>query len=308
MDEMLADIMQNCLTRIDAGASVDECLAAYPQQRDALEAPLNAAVQIRALPRPVLPVAARAALETRMLALAAQRRLAATPAANPNGQTHLPPRRGTLEPTALLAGLLRALGYRGRLARPWLRLASAAIAVVLALTLGARAFAAARAIVRAIQGPTSTPTTTLPAATPFTLDGSIEHIAPERWVVNGIAVALNAETTVDGTPAVGTVVHVDGSVLPDATLLARRILVKAPHLPATSAPIPSSPVVAPTRLPVPPPNGEPDESGKPDKPKPDKPKPDKPKPDKPKPDKPKPDKPKPDKPKPGKPDKGKGND
>src|SRR5215218_1355039 len=83
MDEMLADILQTCLVRIDAGASVDECLAAYPQQREALEAPLTAAMQLRRLPRPALPAATQAALETRMLALAAQRR--AAPAVSSNG-------------------------------------------------------------------------------------------------------------------------------------------------------------------------------------------------------------------------------
>ncbi|MEO7910558.1 MAG: DUF5666 domain-containing protein [Roseiflexaceae bacterium] len=277
---MLADILQTCLTRIDAGASVDECLAAYPQQRDALEAPLNAAVRIRTLPRPVLPAATQAALETRLLALAAQRRAAAPATSSPNEPTHLPPRRALREPAALLAGFIRALGYRGPLARPWLRLACAAIALVLALALGTGAFAAARAIVRAIQGSRNIPTTTLPASTPFTLDGPIEQIAPDGWVVNGIAVTLDAQTTIDGAPVVGAVVHVGGDLQTDATLLARRITVETPPLPSTSAPIPPIPSVppsAPTTLPVPPPNGEPgkpDESGKPDKP--DKPKPDKP--------------------------------
>jgi hypothetical protein len=277
MDEMLADILQTCLMRIDAGASVDDCLAAYPQQRDGLEGPLNAAAQIRALPRPALPAAARGALETRMLALAAQRRAAPTPAA-PNGRTQMPPHSGTLGPAALLAGLLRTLGYRGPLALTWLRLASVAIAIVLALAVGAGALAAARAIMRAIQGPPNTPTITLPAATPFTLDGSIEQIVSERWVVNGIAIALDAQTAVDGTPMVGAVAHVRGDVQADATLLARSITVAAPQLPSTSAPIPpipSSPNSAPTTIPLPPSDGEPskpDKPGKPDEPgKPDKP-------------------------------------
>jgi len=294
MDEMLADILQTCLTRIDAGASVDECFAAYPQQRDTLEAPLAAAAQIRTLPRPALPAATQAALEARMLAIAAQRRAAATPAAPPSAQPFIPPRPTTLGPAALLAGLLRTLGYRGPLARPWLRLASAVIALVLALALGTGALAAARAIVRAITGSRNIPTNTLPAATPFSLDGPIEQIAPDGWVVNGIAVALAPQTTVEGTPVVGAIAHVDGDVQADALLLARHITIEAPHLPATSAPIPLPPSSAPTTNPMPPPDGEPgdsDETGKPDKPE--KPKPDKPKPDK-------PDKPKPDKPKPGK--------
>ena len=275
---MLADILQTCIIQIDAGASVDECLAAYPQQRNALEVPLNAAVQIRALPRPALPAAARAALETRMLALAADRRATASAAFASNGHMPQPAPRGAPDPAALLAGLLRALGYRGPLALTWLRVAAAAIAIVLALAVGGGALAAARAIIRAIQGPPSTPTITLPAATPFTLDGPIEQIAPERWVVNGIAVALDAQTAVDGTPTVGAVAHMRGDVQADATLLARSITVVAPQLPSTSAPIPpipSSPNIVPTTIPVPPSDVEP---GKPDKPsKPDEPgKPDKP--------------------------------
>jgi hypothetical protein len=294
MDEMLADILETCLIRIDAGASIDECLAAYPQQRDALEAPLRAATQIRALPQPALPAAARATLETKMLALAGQRRMSLLPSASSNGhRPHAVPGSG-IRPAALLAGLLRALGYRGPLALPWLRLAAAAIALILALALGTGALAAARAIIRAVQGSPSTPTTTLPAAMPFVLDGPIEQIGSERWVVNGMAINLDAQTTITGTPELGVIAHVRGNVQADATLIAHSIIVDAPQPSSTSAPIaPTSPapVVIPAATPVQVPNGE---SGKP--PKPDK--PDKPdnsdKPEEP--------------PKPDKPGKGKGKD
>ena len=265
---MLADIVQTCLARIEGGASVDECLAAYPQQRDALEASLKAVTQFRALPRPALPAATRAALETRMLALAAQRRAAPSPASS-NGHVPLRAPVRAVGSAALLAGLLRALGYRGPLALPWLRLASGVIALVLALALGTGALAAARAIVRVIQGSPTTPTITLPAATPFTLDGPIEQITSERWVVNGFTVVLDAQTTIKDTPSIGAIAHVRGEVQADATLLARSITVEAPQLPSTSAPILPSPAIAPTTIPVPPPDVEPDESdesGKPDKP------------------------------------------
>ncbi len=224
---MLAGILQTCLTRIEGGASVDECLAAYPQQRGALEMPLSAAVQIRALPRPTMPATTRAALETRMLALAAQRRAAPPPVFSSNGHAPLPVPVRAVGPAALLAGLLRALGYRGPLALPWLRLASAAIALVLALALATGALAAAGAIVRAIQAPPPTPTITLPAATPFTLDGPIEQITSERWVVNGFTVILDAQTTLKDTPRIGAIAHVRGEVQADATLHARSITVDA---------------------------------------------------------------------------------
>ena len=83
-----------------------------------------------------------------------------------------------------MAGILRALGYRSPLAQPWLRLAATAITIVLALALGAGTFAAARAIITIVRPtPRITPTATPLAATPFSLDGPIEQIAPEGWVV-----------------------------------------------------------------------------------------------------------------------------
>src|SRR5262245_45943655 len=101
MDDGVIEILEICLDRLAAGASVDECLAAYPAQRATLEAPLRAAAGLMQLPRPALPPQARAALEQQMLARAAARR--AAPPARPSWWQ--------LGPSAILAGLLRALGY-----------------------------------------------------------------------------------------------------------------------------------------------------------------------------------------------------
>src|SRR5439155_26931297 len=143
MDDGVAEILDTCLVRLEAGASVDECLSEHPQQRAELEAPLLIAATLTKLPRPAMPAATRAALESRMLAQAAARRAAL-------------PARPALDPAALLAGVLRALGYRVSPSRPWMRLASAAIALVLALALGVGAFAAARTIIRTIAPPRPT--------------------------------------------------------------------------------------------------------------------------------------------------------
>src|SRR6266540_2125137 len=152
MDDPLADILETCLARLEAGASVEECLAIYPQQHAALEVPLRAAARLRTLPHPPLPAATRATIETQLLQRAAARCTGVLASTSSNG--HAPAGWQTwrsLVPSATLAGILRTLGYRGPLAQPWLRLAAAAIAIVLALALGAGTLAAARAIITVLR-------------------------------------------------------------------------------------------------------------------------------------------------------------
>jgi hypothetical protein len=243
MDELLADILNTCLLQLDTGASVDECLAAYPQQRAILEAPLRAAARVRALPHAAMPAATRSTLEARMLTLAAQRRTAqAMPSAPPPG--------AMLGPAALLAGILRVLGYRGPLSQPWLRVAVAALGLLLALTLGAGTLAAARALIRVVQGPTILPTSTPLGTRSFTFEGPIEQISPESWVVNGIPIGIGAQTRITGTPAVGSVAQISGAMQPDGTMLAQTVTI-AGVLPTSSTPPLSTVLPAPTSTPTP---------------------------------------------------------
>src|SRR5262245_49598557 len=87
MDHLLANNLQACLDLLEAGTSVEECLAAYPAQRAELEPLLRTVTSLARLPAPPLPAAARVDLERRML-----ERLA------PPGGGSSPP-----SPTALLA-------------------------------------------------------------------------------------------------------------------------------------------------------------------------------------------------------------
>ena len=66
MDEQYADMLQNCLARLDAGASIEECLAAFPQQRAQLEGPLRTAVQLRLQSWPGMPPAAQTAITSKL--------------------------------------------------------------------------------------------------------------------------------------------------------------------------------------------------------------------------------------------------
>jgi hypothetical protein len=249
MDDGVADILETCLDRLAAGASVEECLAAYPAQRGALEAPLHAAARLMRLPRAVMPSHTRAALEAQMLARAAARRTA-------------PPARQPwwwFDPSAILAGALRALGYGGPLSAPWLRMATMAVALVLALLLGASAYAAARAVVSVFApAPTAIPTA-IPTATPaprtFSIEGIVERIDQEAWIVGGAVIAIDVQTTIDGTPALGAVAHVSGVVREDGARLARSMRLDPTPTPPLPAPtVAPTPFVFPTITPSPAPS------------------------------------------------------
>ncbi len=216
MDDGLPDILEQHLARLERGAAVDACLAADPAHAAELAEPLRAAAALRDLPRPAMSDATRSALEARMLALAASRRGAA-PNTQPTPVPATPPAWRALSPAAILASVLQALGYRGPLAQPWLRLAAVAVTLVLALALGAGAIAAARALASFVQPqPSATPSAlpTTPPPAPLSLDGPIEEIAQERWVVGGRAVIIGADTSISGAARRGATAHVRAAQQP----------------------------------------------------------------------------------------------
>jgi hypothetical protein len=259
MDNGQADILDQCLKRIDSGATVEECLMAFPGQSGELEQALRVAAQIAALPRPAMPAATRAALETQMLAAAAARR--AAQATNGNGAHGPLPReaRTALTPTAILAGLLRALGYRGPLGQPWVRVAAMAATIVLALVLSAGTYAAARAIVEVISPPptpTATPEpTAIPA--PISVDGPISALALEGLTIGDTHIVRGADTAIEGELALGAMAHVSATRLADGTLLALRITVEAQPTAVPTTPATAVPATQATAVPTAPPTAVP---------------------------------------------------
>ncbi|HMQ31606.1 MAG TPA: hypothetical protein PKD53_12830 [Chloroflexaceae bacterium] len=238
MDERLGDILATCLQRIEAGATVDECLAAYPAERAAVEPLLRVATRLQALPRPApLSAAAQAAVTSQVLSQLTAPRLAAPGAV----QAHPPPAPGRLDPSALLAGVLRAVGYRGPLAQPWLRLGALGLALLLAVALAATAYAVARAIFPPRAGPAA-----LAPASSFALEGPIEALGEATIVIAGITLDLGPETTFAGTPGVGAIARATGQIRDDGTLLAETITVAGAAVDAA----PTAPVEAPTEAPL----------------------------------------------------------
>jgi hypothetical protein len=82
-------------------------------------------------------------------------------------------------------------------------------------------------------------------------EGSIRVFSAAEWTVDETVVRLDAETVIAGEPVVGCTVEVQGLLLADGAVLARRIVVQAPPT-ATPTPLPasgSSGDVTPTTLP-----------------------------------------------------------
>jgi len=134
----------------------------------------------------------------------------------------------------------------------------AVCAVVASLMIGSLLLSACGRVAEGAQSgttvPSSVPTaalsgtaTQVPAA-PFTLDGSIEQLAQERWMVAGTPIVLDAQTAITGTPMLGAMAHLKGEITADGALLAHSITVEA--LAATSTVVPS-PATAPTATPTP---------------------------------------------------------
>ncbi|HEX9373052.1 MAG TPA: DUF5667 domain-containing protein, partial [Roseiflexaceae bacterium] len=104
-----AGILEICLERLRHGESMDVCLRDYPAQAQELAPLLRAAMQVRALPPPVLSPAARSAIQAQ-LRLAVVRQRAAQRSVNTHGFARVALR------FAIVALLLLVVGLGGGVA------------------------------------------------------------------------------------------------------------------------------------------------------------------------------------------------
>lgn len=98
----------------------------------------------------------------------------------------------------------------------------------------------------------SVTTTALPAATTVqlatvTLDGVIEQMAQERWLVGGTSILLDSQTTINGTPSLGGSARIRGVMTGDGGVRAQTIIVDAIIQPL---PAQASPTILPTTIPT----------------------------------------------------------
>ncbi|NLG51562.1 MAG: hypothetical protein GX552_15770 [Chloroflexi bacterium] len=262
-------ILEDCLARVQAGASIASCLARYPEHAEELRPLLELATAVHALPRPAARMVAVAAGEQRMLA------------AVPGHAQGV-----TLPRLFRYAGQLiaRITGKENPDMKFALRLTMIALAVVLILGGGTVTAVSANAlpgdtlysIKRGAENLRLLLTTAPEAREQFesrleairrdevravieegrTVSvrfwGELTGLDNESWTVGGLRVLVQAETTIAGYPTAGAVVEVHALTQADGTMLAQALIVrdKEPTEP-TIAPSPTLlPTVAPSPTPT----------------------------------------------------------
>ncbi len=250
MNRKFETVLDECLDRIQAGATVEACLARFPEHAEALHPLLRMASAVRAVPPPRPDPAAVYAGRQGMLRAVTE--------------------RNARQP--LLAGLFRW---------PWARAALALAVLFLVVGFGARGLVAVSA--DSLPGDRFYPVKRFTESVRYalTLDpvarqqleaefaaereeeiravldsgrsatiefrGNLETIGDGFWAVGGFEVILTDQTVIVGQPAVGAIVLVQARSAGDGTLLALRLEVQSSPLPATlTATATSRPTLTPT--------------------------------------------------------------
>ena len=232
-------VLDECLTWLHAGASVEACLARYPDYAEDLRPLLELAADVQAVPLPRPSAAAVQANRQRLL----------------NAVREKEARRPLI---SILWGLL---------ALPWGRVAVAAAVIFLVLGLGWGGLTTAA---DSLPGDTLYPVKRLVENVRFALTtdpvarqqlqvefarerrdeiwallgsgreatvefrGLLEEIGEEHWIIGGLRLDLDDQTVIIGQPAVGAVVRVEAWLPGDGTLLARRLEVQSAPMPTAS--------------------------------------------------------------------------
>ncbi len=250
MNRKFETVLDECLDRIQAGATVEACLARFPEHAEALRPLLRMASAVRAVPPPRPDPAAVYAGRQGMLRAVTE--------------------RNARQP--LLAGLFRW---------PWARAALALAVLFLVVGFGARGLAAVSA--DSLPGDRFYPVKRFAESVRYALTidqvarqqleaefavereeeiravldsgrsatiefrGNLETIGDGFWAVGGFEVILTDQTVIVGQPTVGATVLVQARSAGDGTLLALRLEVQSSPLPAAlTATATSRPALTPT--------------------------------------------------------------
>lgn len=212
MSERLFEALEDCITAINSGRGLEECLAKYPDLADELRTLIETSTAAKSLTATQVPAAARNRSRTMLLEHAARKRKTRKP-----WLTYFRIPRLAMSLAALLVVLVfsfngliitSAKTIPGDTLYPVKR---AAETVRLKLTNNVEKkhqievdYTRRRTeeVIELLQ---------LNRTEKISMEGKVEEISPERWIVSGIKIQVAPETKIIGDILLGQVVEVEGS-------------------------------------------------------------------------------------------------
>lgn len=251
-------VLGECVDALLAGATVDECLARYPDRADELEPLLRVGVEVAQNPTPAMPQPAFEYGQQRVRdTVTAMRNGNVTAGESLDGpfpevirppqvqaeEEEPHPRRSFgLVDAAILAAIV--IGVIVTFASPFFMDIVSPVAVPtasptvevdpsmapLAVTEPRPSETPTPASVPPAVRPTSMPTSAMPTARPSyeLFVGTIDDISEDGsiWVVSGQLIQVTMSTIITGEPAIGRIAHIRADRLEDGTFVAREIQVE----------------------------------------------------------------------------------
>jgi hypothetical protein len=243
-------ILEDCLKRMHAGASIEDCLAAYPAQAEALIPLLLVTSRVRKIARPqARPEAVQAGLE-RILSVVSTQNIAQGVSAQPVSKGWLSRYSERIittlkiilfgkENTGMKFALRLAIDVMVILVIGGIFTVNASASslpgdtlygvkrtwedVRLSLTLNSQSKQQLQTNLSAQRRQEVQSMLQMRRSGNVEFEGYIQSISADQWVVDGIQVQMLPGTVVQGTPAVGMYVWIYGQIQSDGSLVASQV-------------------------------------------------------------------------------------
>lgn len=231
MSRKIDTILAECLTALENGATVEQCLRRYPQEAEELRPLLEMWAALQQVPPAPTPHPAVIAHGKARMFEAVERRFAPQPRRSLFGSLRLPRWAPAVAMVVIVAmGMagtttLAASALPGDLLYP---VKTATESLRLFLTLSPEARAELEAELQAERLEELEAVLAEGRTVEINFWGELESWNAESWSVAGQTVRIDAETVIEGTPVIGARVDVWATTTADGELIARRLVVTPP--------------------------------------------------------------------------------
>lgn len=220
------EAFEACLTAIEKGAELDECLQRYPEMAEDLQPLLETALFARSMADDHIPNAALHRSRSRLIDRAALLRGQVEPRRPPLNFGRLP----RIAFAALVLSLIFFMSWRGAVESaqalpgdPLYPLKLRAEEVRLGIVPGARAKRAIEVTYEQRRVDEVSELLLMGRVVEVTFEGELHQREPEQWKIEGIAVSIAPDTRIIGDINLGEVVKVSGKTQANGKVLAAAI-------------------------------------------------------------------------------------